>query len=106
MLVKLSHIFFLVFLFHFGKCFSTVTIDSIHTTISRCPNNGTITVFARTDKLPMLYSITAGPELRPYQSDSVFKGLFPGSYEVSVTDVIGETATRIAVIIGAGYTEP
>ncbi len=92
--------------YNFSECFATVRIDSVHTTVSRCPNSGTITVFATTDKPPMLYSITAGPELRPYQSDSIFVGLFPGTYEITVTDVSGITATRNVIVKGSNYVVP
>lgn len=37
--------------------FATIAIDSTKTTISRCPNNGTITVFATSNQPTVLYSI-------------------------------------------------
>ncbi|MDB5229014.1 MAG: hypothetical protein JWN78_3207 [Bacteroidota bacterium] len=86
--------------------YASVSIDSVKTTISRCPNNGTITVFATTTQPPVLYSILSGPETRPLQSDSLFQGLFPGTYVVAATNITGERDTQTVIIKGSGYVVP
>ena len=84
---------------------ATITIDSVRTVISTCPNNGSILIYARTDNPPLLYSLTGGPETRPYQSGSTFNGLHPGLYTFTVTNFGNETATQTATI-KTNYTEP
>ena len=85
---------------------AAITIDSVKTTISRCPNNGTITVFASSNQSSILYSILSGPEIRPYQSGNLFNGLFPGTYVVSATNVTGEKDSQIVIVKGSNYVEP
>jgi gliding motility-associated-like protein len=93
------------FIFIANSVFAIVTIDSVRTVISTCPNNGSIFIFASASNPPLLYSITAGPETRPQQSGSVFNGLLPGTYTVVATNFINESDTAIAVIL-SNYTEP
>ena len=85
---------------------AAITIDSVKTTISRCPNNGTITVFASSNQSSILYSILSGPEIRPYQSGNLFNGLFPGTYVVSATNVTGEKDSQTVIVKGSNYVEP
>ncbi|MBK6274590.1 MAG: hypothetical protein IPF58_07755 [Saprospirales bacterium] len=85
---------------------AAITIDSVKTTISRCPNNGTITVFASSNQSSILYSILSGPEIRPYQSGNLFNGLFPGTYVVSATNVTGEKDSQTVIVKCSNYVEP
>lgn len=85
---------------------ASISIDSVKTTISRCPNNGTITVFASSSETGILYSILSGPEIRPYQSNNLFNGLLPGIYVVAVTNTVGELDTQSVIIKGSNYVEP
>ena len=84
--------------------FASIKIDSLHTTISTCPNNGSITVFATTDKPQIFYSIIAGPVTQPVQTNNVFSSLPPGNYTIQVMDAVSEIATQNDVIITGSYT--
>lgn len=89
----------------FKLSFATIQIDSIHTTISTCPNNGTITVFASTDKPQMFYSIIDGPALQPEQTNNVFSSLPPGNYTIKVIDAASEIAIQKEVVIIGSYND-
>jgi gliding motility-associated-like protein len=77
-----------------------VQIDSIKTTASTCPNNGSITVFAHSPALPLLYSITAGPVTAPTQTNNIFSSLPSGSYTIKVSDASANSLTQNATIAG------
>jgi gliding motility-associated-like protein len=80
-----------------------VTIDSAKTTISTCPNNGSITVYARSTALPLVYSIVAGPVTPGAQTNNVFNSLPSGNYTVKVSDGAANN-TSTSVTIGGSYT--
>ncbi len=85
--------------------FASIKIDSVHTTISTCPNNGSITVFATTDKPQIFYSIIAGPLTQPVQTNNVFSSLPPGNYTIQVMDAVSEIATQKEVVIIGSYND-
>ena len=80
--------------------FGQVQIDSIKTTTSTCPNNGSISVYAKSSNPSLLYSIIAGPLIQPIQTGSVFNALPPGNYTVQVADGLGNTTTKTTVVTG------
>lgn len=82
-----------------------ITISGINSTVSTCPNNGSITVSASSPNPPLLYSIVAGPVTQPVQSNSVFNSLPPGTYTVKITDGAGNSVTQQVTITGT-YTNP
>lgn len=82
-----------------------IQVNSISSTASTCPNNGTITVSATSPSPPVLYSIVSGPVTQQTQTNSVFNSLPPGNYTVKITDGIGNEALE-AITIGGNYTNP
>jgi gliding motility-associated-like protein len=80
--------------------YSQVQINSISTTVSTCPNDGSITVLAQGNNPPLLYSITAGPSLHPLQTGNIFNSLSPGTYTIKVSDGLGNTSTQSAIVTG------
>jgi gliding motility-associated-like protein len=79
---------------------SAQVIDSIKTTISTCPNNGSISVYAKGSNPPLLYSIVAGPVLQSTQTGNVFNSLPPGNYTVKVSDGLGNSISKNTTITG------
>lgn len=82
---------------------AVITVDSVVATPSRCATDGTITVYARGGSL--LYSIIAGPDIRPAQSGRQFAALPRGSYHVLLTNFSNDTAYSNAVV-GGSYIFP
>ncbi|MBL0358063.1 MAG: hypothetical protein IPP72_14880 [Chitinophagaceae bacterium] len=80
--------------------FSAIRIDSVKSTISTCPNNGSITVYASTNTPAILYSIIAGPVTQPVQTGNFFNSLPPGNYTIKVSNAALETATQDITIEG------
>ena len=76
--------------------FSQVQIDSIKTTVSTCQSNGSITVFAKSTAA-VLYSITAGPLIKPGQTANIFNNLPPGNYTIEVSDGSGNPSQNVTV---------
>ena len=85
--------------------FAAIKIDSVRTTVSTCPNNGTISVYATTNNPQLFYSIIAGPNM-PYtiQTNNKFTSLQPGNYTIQVMDAAKETVTQQDVIVLGNYT--
>jgi len=76
-----------------------VSIDSIKTAVSTCPNNGSITIFAHSAGA-LFYSIIAGPVTEPTQTSNVFNSLAPGNYTIQVSDGGTHTANKDTTITG------
>jgi gliding motility-associated-like protein len=83
--------------------FCQVQIDGTTTIVSSCSNNGSITVTAHTTKLPMLYSIIAGPQGAAPQTNNILSSLPAGTYTVKVTDGAGTSATKSNVVVAGNY---
>ena len=86
-------------------CLSThssgaITIDSIKTTNSTCPNNGSIKVYVTTNDKLVVYSIIAGPIPPIQQTNNLFNSLPPGKYTVLVTDGAKDSAKATVSITG------
>ncbi|MEI9933767.1 MAG: gliding motility-associated C-terminal domain-containing protein [Ferruginibacter sp.] len=82
--------------------FAAIQIDSIKTTPSTCPNNGSITVYARntTPGGDLFYSIS-GTVTEPTQTGNVFNSLPAGSYTIVVSDGGTGIATKDTTITGS-----
>jgi gliding motility-associated-like protein len=80
--------------------FSQLTVSAVIPTVSTCPNNGGITVFASTSNPPLTYSITAGPVVQAIQTNSTFTSLPPGNYTVDVSDAAGHHNLQNVSVIG------
>src|ERR1700744_3183802 len=78
--------------------FAQLQIDSVKTTNSTCPNNGSISIYAKGGAAPLLYSIVAGPLMQPLQTSNIFNALPPGNYTVKVTDALSNSISKTAVI--------
>jgi hypothetical protein len=107
--VKITVTFFKHFLFVLFLCtgavsYASITIDSVHSTISTCANNGTITIFSHSGS-SMLYAIISGPNTRAQQSSNLFVNLPSGSYQIQITDLNSDTA-RQPVTVSGNYTSP
>ncbi len=100
-----SSLFLFILILTVKFCNASIKIDSLTSTNSTCPNNGIINVFAQTNNPPLLYSITAGPTLRPNQSGFIFEGLKPGTYTITVTNLNNETTSK-NITISRNYKEP
>ena len=90
------------------RCYSghaDITINSVHTTISTCPNNGTATIYAHStsDTAVFLYNTVAGPVIYPLQNDSTFSSLYPGNYTAWVHDVNSFDSTEVTFTITGTY---
>ena len=84
--------------------FSQVVINNTQSTLSDCPNNGTITVDAtQASGNSLFYEITSGPSVLPKQSSNVLSSLRPGVYTVRVEDVFGDFDVR-QVSVGGFYS--
>lgn len=83
-----------------SSVYSQVQINSITTTASTCPNDGSITVLAQGNNPPLLYSIIAGPSLHPLQTGNIFNSLPPGTYTIKVSDGLGNHSTQNAIVTG------
>ncbi len=81
-------------------CWGSIQIDSVKTTVSTCPNNGSITVFASSSNATIFYSIIAGPVTQPVQTGSFFNSLPAGTYTVRVANTDNETAIQEVTIAG------
>jgi gliding motility-associated-like protein len=81
-------------------CLGSIQIDSVKTTVSNCPNDGSITVYATTNTPAILYSIISGPVTQPVQTGNFFNSLPAGTYTVKVTNGSSETATQVVSIAG------
>ncbi len=80
---------------------AAIQIDSIKTTPSNCPNNGSITVYARntTPGGALFYSIS-GTVTEPTQTNNIFNSLPAGSYTIVVSDGGAGIATKDTFITG------
>ena len=89
--------------FSYEQCPSatSVSIDTIVTTESRCQSSGTATVHVVNGAAPYWYSIISGPVTAPTQSDSLFQSLAPGNYTVKVTDNCGMITTDSFTVTGS-----
>ncbi len=88
---------FLCFLAH--GSYSQIHIDSVKTMESSCPNNGSISVYAKSSH-PLLYSIVSGPVTQPAQTGNVFNALPKGNYTVKIADGIGNSIAYTTLITG------
>lgn len=86
-----------------AKASAQVQIDSVKTTSSTCPNNGTLSVYAKTSNPPLLYSITAGPVIQAAQTNFIFNALTPGNYTIKVSDATGNSKSQAITVTGT-YT--
>ncbi|MBS1563452.1 MAG: SprB repeat-containing protein, partial [Bacteroidetes bacterium] len=84
---------------------TSLVINSVSTSQSRCAASGKATVSASGGRKPYIYSIIAGPVLAPPQSSNVLQSLEPGSYTVKVTDNCNTSVTRNFTITG-NYAVP
>jgi gliding motility-associated-like protein len=75
-------------------------LNTVSTTPSTCPNNGTITISASTGFPPLIYSLPIGPVTGAPQTTNVFSSLPPGTYTVRVSDGSGAFQQQTAVITG------
>lgn len=91
--------------FSINTCFGFIQIDSIKTTASTCVNNGTATVFARSNSAALLYAIVSGPIVSPIQNSSIFNALYPGNYILRVYANNNDSADKKFVVIG-NYQSP
>lgn len=82
-----------------------IQINSVTSTTSTCPNNGTITVDATSPSPPVLYSLAAGPVTQQVQTNPVFNSLPAGNYTVKISDGAGNEVLE-AVAIGGNYQNP
>lgn len=82
-----------------------IQVNSVSSTISNCPNNGTITVNATSPSPPVLYSIESGPVVQQVQTNPVFSSLPAGSYTVKISDGAGNEVLE-SVSIGGNYVNP
>ena len=89
----------------FTGVLGNIRIDSTRSTISSCSNNGSILVFASTDRPALNYSIIAGPVTRSQQTSNLFNSLPAGVYTVKVINAILESATQ-QVTISGNYIPP
>jgi hypothetical protein len=99
---------FIALILTFQICSATITVNSVHTTVSTCPNNGTATIFASStsDSAVFLYNIISGPVTYPLQNDSVFYSLYPGTYTARVHDVNSFDSTQVTFTITGNYQAP
>lgn len=84
--------------------YAAITIDSVSTTVSNCTNNGTISVYAKSNST-LFYQIINGPEIRPIQSGIQFAALPKGTYQVMLTNFSNDT-TYANVIVAGNYSFP
>jgi len=102
-IIRTSLIYILSFLLLPSVLFSQLQVTGVSSTVSTCPNNGSITVTATSSNPPLLYSLTAGPVVQPVQTNPVFTSLPPGNYSVAISDAAGNHATQSIAITG-NYT--
>lgn len=100
--------FFLLFLSIFQTSRATIIIDSVVTTHSTCPNNGTATIYARStsDSAVFLFNTVSGPVIYPLQNDSTFASLYPGTYIAWVHDINSYDSTEVTFVITGNYQTP
>jgi PKD repeat protein len=99
----------------------TVLINSLASCINAATGSVTVTATGgtpggSTNGSPGAFQyalIAPSPILRPYQSSSVFEGLLPGTYRVSVRDICGNEANATSIVavsglptMGAHFTTP
>lgn len=84
---------------------SQIQVNSVISTVSTCPNNGSITVNATSPSPPILYSIESGPVMQQVQTNPVFNSLPAGNYTVKISDGAGNEVLE-AVTIGGNYQNP
>lgn len=82
-----------------------VYVNSVTSTSSTCPNNGTITIDAGSPSPPVLYSIVSGPVTQQAQTNPVFTSLPSGNYTVKISDGAGNEALENSTI-GGNYVNP
>jgi len=82
-----------------------ITVNSVTTIPTTCPNNGIISVTATTSNPPLLYSIITGPVTQPVQTNPVFSSLPAGNYVIRLTDGAGNQTTANTTI-GGTYINP
>lgn len=81
-------------------CGAWVVVDSVVTTASTCPNNGSLAIYARSSDSSLLYSIIDGPITIPTQSNNTFNSLPPGVYQLLITNFSNDTALKFATVYG------
>ncbi|MBK9353805.1 MAG: hypothetical protein IPN09_07515 [Bacteroidetes bacterium] len=96
---------FFIFCLFSQYCFGSITIDSLKITQSSCQKNGSITIYAKTDRPPMVYSILEGPEVRPAQSGNSFTSLAKGIYKVLITNFSNDSVIKTIDIL-SNYVQP
>ncbi|AEA42400.1 gliding motility-associated C-terminal domain-containing protein [Fluviicola taffensis] len=96
--MKLPLLFFLFLLSE--SIFGQLTVSSVTSTVSTCPNNGGITITASTTNPPLTYSIVSGPVIQPIQTNSSFTSLPPGNYTVDVADAAGNHSPQSITVTG------
>lgn len=84
---------------------SQLQVNTVSTTLSTCPNNGSISIQATTTHPPVLYSIIAGPVTQPVQTTPVFNSLVPGNYTIQISDGASNQITQNITIVGT-YQNP
>ena len=97
--MKIPILFFLS-LFLSESLFSQLTVNTVTSTTSTCPNNGGITISAATANPPLTYSIVSGPVIQPVQTANTFTSLPPGNYTIDVADAAGHHSAQNVTIAG------
>ncbi len=84
---------------------STLNIISVPSE-SRCMSTGLITVTASGGSGQYNYKVS-GPITTPYTSSNIISGLLPGSYTVTVKDLVGNcTKDQVNIVITGSYADP
>jgi len=105
----LLHIYLLLILaLGFKTSHATITVDSVHVTLSTCPNNGTAKVYARTtnNNGVFLFDLVSGPVTYTQQNDSTFYSLYPGNYTGWVHDVNSFDSAQFTFAVTGTYVAP
>ena len=89
----------------FSQTCSTLNIISVPAE-SRCMSTGSITVTATGGSGQYNYKVS-GPITTPYTSSNVITGLLPGTYTVTVKDLVGNcTKDQFNIVITGSYADP